>query len=88
MVNVAIRKLVNPERLSFDVKFLDEETGMLALEIRGCTVCKGHLNGPALKIGNGWVPVNTFGGTIKSAILKALEPWHAQYPGVQFPKEA
>ncbi len=87
MVNVAIKKLINPERLAFDLEVLDVDTGKPNLTVKGCTVCKGHLNGPCLKIGQAWINVANFDGELKTAILKALEPWKAQYPGVQFPKE-
>ncbi len=87
MVNTKIKKLINPERLSFDVEFLDDVTGTLDVSVKNCTVCKGYLNGPAIKLGSVWLQIVTFDGDVKRAIIESLKPWHEKYPGVQFPKE-
>lgn len=87
MINVSVKRLLGEDRLIFDVDVVDEDTGGLTLQVRGCSIFKGHLNGPAVKIGIRWAPVVSFDGGLKDAILKALEPFKAQYAAVQWPKE-
>ena len=71
--------------LRFDVRITDEDTGKLKLRVRGCSVSKGHLNGPSVRAGSSWIPVVEFHGEVKSAILEALAQHRAQYPDVQWP---
>lgn len=89
MVNVENVKLLVNSRVTFNFRVTDEETSELQTVVVGCSIYNGYLNGPAVKLSSGrWMQVNEFYGAYRSAILKALEPFRAQYPGVQWPKEA